>query len=155
MLTYDDLLDAQDQSKYLLSDARAAGVVLESWRYMHEARWCRVIVVCVMGNHVHVVLEGWAGEEEVPLREVIGKHKTHCSMTLRRLGFKSVDGYDSFWASSFFDRYVRAGFIETVVEYVIDNPKKAGLVRDGRSWPFTWVPGDARLAASGLRPGRT
>ncbi len=138
LLAYDDLLDAQDQSRYILHDAVAAEAVLESWRFLHAQRRCRVHVVLIMGNHVHVILSGWPGVPDLPLGELMKRHKTFTNATLKRLGFAPPAEHESVWARGFFDRYVRPGTYEIVWAYVLDNPTKARLVRTRGEWPHLW-----------------
>ena len=134
-LRYDDLLDAQDQSKYLLADPRATRIVLDSWAYLEQQRLCRRIAITVMGNHVHAVLEGWPGAERIRIGDVLKRHKTFTDHEI-----KAALGHEAFvWAWGFFDRYVRPGRLGEVVEYVVDNPSKAGLIRRGEAWAGTYV----------------
>ena len=135
-LAYDGLLDAQDQSKYLLSKADAAQAVIESWKELVRRGKCKIHIVCIMGNHVHVLLEKAKGAEETPVGLILRQHKTWTARVIQReLGLdKKV------WARGFFDRYIRPGFLEDVFQYILNNPVKAGLVQTGKDWPFTWIP---------------
>jgi REP element-mobilizing transposase RayT len=46
----------------------------------------------------------------------------------------------TFWQAESYDHVVRdEQELERIVEYVIDNPVKAGLIADGLAWPWTYV----------------
>ena len=55
---YDALLDAQDQSKYILINQVAADIIIKSWLTLQERGELLIYAICVMGNHVHVILRG-------------------------------------------------------------------------------------------------
>ena len=90
-----------------------------------------------MGNHVHVLLEAAAGRADEPVGNVVARHKR---FTDRRIKQLRPDLSDEVWEVGYFDRYVRPGKLPVVFDYVVDNPRKAGLISDGRDWPFLWVP---------------
>ena len=140
---FDDLLDAQDQRKYLLSDQTVAQEVIQPWRKLEEMEVCLVHVCCVMGNHVHVLLEGFAGAQEIVVGDVLGRHKRYTQKQIRR----HLNITAQIWAGGYFDRYVRPGQFEEVLRYILTNPVKAGLVRDWRDWPNTYVRGGTERCA--------
>ena len=44
----------------------------------------------------------------------------------------------SFWQQGFWDHFLRANAeLHVAVEYVIANPVRAGLVEDGRRYPYS------------------
>ena len=135
LLHYDQLLDAQDQTRYLLADARLATIVLDSWRALEELRACIVLACCVMGNHVHVLLQGVEDADPVPIGGVLRRHKKFTTNAIGDLRGART----KIWADGYFDRYVRPGQFERVLQYLLDNPVKAGLVPDWRSWAATYV----------------
>ncbi|MFK8058223.1 MAG: hypothetical protein AB8F78_19005 [Saprospiraceae bacterium] len=137
---YDALLDAQDQSRYILVDPQALSIVLDSWKMLHTSGACRVHVVCVMGNHVHVFLSAWPGIAPAKIGLLVSRHKTFTNKQLKVAGFVKPEDESSLWANGFFDRYIRPGTYGIVFKYVLDNPLKAGCDLNGRIWPGVWVP---------------
>ena len=132
---YDQLLDAQDQSKYVLSKRVAAEEVIASWRGLHSRGEIHLYAVCVMGNHVHALLRGGEGREDAPIGQLVSRHKRFTNRRIREaMGLET-----NVWDSGFYDRYVRPGTFERVLWYVINNPVKAGLIRDWRAWAGTYV----------------
>ena len=135
MEAYDALLDAQDQSKFPLAQPAFARTILDSWMTLREREECRLYAVCVMGNHVHALLAGSRGAGEIPIGSLVKRHKTFTDRELRSLH----EGNASFWDPNFYDRYVRPGRFDIVLKYILQNPVKAGLVKDWRDWTGTWV----------------
>ena len=81
-----------------------------------------------MPNHVHALIETLPG---FPLDGVIHSWKSfsakRANRLLRRTGV--------FWMGDYFDRYVRdEKHLSAVIQYMEENPVKAGLVRFAREW---------------------
>ena len=134
-IAYDNLLDAQDQSKYKLSKIEIAQIVIDSWKTLVERDVCIVHIVCVMGNHVHVILQKVSGTKDIPVGLVLRQHKTWTDRLIQR----ELGNTTKTWARGYFDRYIRPGSFEVVYNYVLENPSKAGLVPRGTDWPHTWI----------------
>ena len=149
MEVYDELLDAQDQSKFILQDEAVARIVIDSWLTLRDRQLCRVYVICVMGNHVHVLLAGLPNAQDMLLGLVLRKHKSFTDRTIKGLLHRGED----VWDTGYFDRYVRAGTFWEILLYILDNPRKAGLVSEWRQWPNTWV--DERCLAAAKTHGFT
>ena len=113
-----------------------AAIVIESWKFLHARRDVLVYAVCVMGNHVHVVLSGSAGSPDVSLGPIMENHKGY---TARMANRKLARTGKTFWESGYFDRRIRQGRFMRVMWYVVRNPVSAGLVRQWEDWPATWV----------------
>jgi len=116
---------ALDQSHGLcfMRDARIAQIVVDAIEYFDEERY-RLFAWCVMPNHVHVVMDS-----VLQLDNVIHSWKSYTSKEanklLRRVGH--------FWQDDYYDHCIRdAAELRRTVEYVLNNPEKAGL----RDWPF-------------------
>ena len=132
---YDDLLDAQDQSRYVLQRAGAAEAVIASWQTLHAREELTLYAVCVMGNHVHVLLKGRDGQPEASLGNVVGRHKSYTNHLIRT----ATQHPTKIWDEGFYDRYVRPGTFWRVLWYILQNPAKAGLVGDWHDWAGTYV----------------
>jgi len=140
LLKYDALLDAQDQSRYVLANLEAIEIVLDGWKLLHKKGDCCIHAVCVMGNHVHVILSGWPDRPTTQLGPLIARHKRFTNRVLQKAGFLLSNAVPSVWAKGFFDRYIRPGTYELVFDYLVNNPVKAGLISDGRHWKGLWIP---------------
>ena len=135
LLVYDQLLDAQDQSKYVLNRPAAAKEVIKSWLTMQEMGLLLVYAICVMGNHVHVLLKGPDGKPDKQIGRVVHQHKTFSTREIKRV----CSITDRVWDDGFYDRYVRPGTFWTVLRYVLNNPVAAGLVGRWEDWAHTYV----------------
>jgi REP element-mobilizing transposase RayT len=91
----------------------------------------RLLAWCVMPNHVHVLVETVAGHT---LSAVVQAWKGYTgSMANRMLGRKGA-----FWQNDYFDRYMRNDLqVGSTVEYIEQNPVKAGLVSEASQWRWS------------------
>ncbi len=110
---------ARDAVDHLLALSSKCGVALYAY--------------CVMPDHIHVLLSPNGNTGVV---EFVRLLKGRISTALRRLG---VTGH--LWQRSFHDRAIRReeNLIE-VIQYILHNPVRAGLVEDWRSYPFSGSP---------------
>jgi putative DNA methylase len=113
-----------------LREARIAEEVVSAWRYFDGPRYTLHAWV-VMPNHVHVVAtmhEGW------PLPKVVHTWKSFTARQINKLTGRS----GRVWSPDYYDRLIRdeTHFI-AAIEYVEDNPVKAGLAGAPEAWPFS------------------
>ena len=132
---YDALLDAQDQRNFVLHDDRAAQITLGSWQTLQRRGELLLYAACVMGNHVHALFRGPHGEPDRPLGRLVGRHKSYTNHEIRAV----IDHATTIWEDGFYDRYVRPGSFWDVLWYILQNPVKAGLTGDWRTWAGTYV----------------
>ena len=114
----------------LLRDSAAAGEVISAWRHFDGVRY-RLHAWLVMPNHVHLVV---TLREEHPLSGII--HSWN-SFTARRINLLTGRS-GRLWSPDYYDRFIRddAHFL-AAVDYVEQNPVKAGLVTTPTAWPFS------------------
>lgn len=101
--------------------------VLEQCR---EISLFRLYAYCLMGNHVHILLQT-AGE---PLEQV-----------MKRIGTRFVVWYNQKYSRTghlFQDRYRSEpvqdnGYFLTVLRYILNNPVKAGICSSAESYPWS------------------
>jgi len=132
---YDEMLDALDQKKYILTKPDVAQIVLDSWEWLENQDLIRRIAICVMGNHIHAVIVGVEGNDEYPLGVLLTQHKTFTNHEIR----KKHELPSVVWELGYFDRYVREGSLDAVVLYVVLNPTKAGLIQSWDNWPYLYI----------------
>jgi putative transposase len=90
----------------------------------------RLLAWCVMPNHVHAVVEI---VDNHSLSEIVGSWK---SFTAKRAN-SQLGRSGAFWHPDYFDRYMRdQGHLARTVDYVENNPVKAGLIATAAEW--TW-----------------
>ena len=88
---------------------------------------------CIMPDHVHLVVEPSAGCD---LATFVGQFK---NLAQRAAWARGVRG--QFWQASFWDHFLRRDEdLRRIVEYVLENPVRAGLVSVRQDYPFSGSP---------------
>jgi REP element-mobilizing transposase RayT len=121
----DKYLDAGSGENYL-TDPTIAQATMQALLHFDEERY-RLLVWCLMPNHVHVVFRPLANHQ---LSEILHTWKSYSANQANRiLGRTGV-----FWQREYYDHLVRdEKDFRRVIRYVLDNPRKAKLL----NWP--WV----------------
>lgn len=116
--------------KCWLRDNRIAVLVQRTLFYFHEERY-RILNWCIMPNHVHVIAKIMPG---YCLSEVIHSWKSYSSHEANKILKRS----GVFWFREFHDRYIRnEPHLVAAIEYVENNPVKAGLVTTKNKWRWS------------------
>lgn len=98
---------------------------------------------CIMPNHVHVLLE-----PREDLAKIVQGWKSFTSRWIlrqnQRLGL-AIPESDQLWMREYWDRYIRdAEHYRKAVDYIHQNPVKAGLCREPKDWSWSSAaPGNA------------
>ncbi len=107
-----------------------------------------------MPNHVHVVIELKDGHS---LSEIVGNCESFTAKRANSLIGRSW----AFWHADYFDRFIRdETHLTRTVEYVENNPVKAGLVATISEWPWSSArfgktrAGRTPAVRAGLRPAQ-
>ena len=120
----------QGYGETFLKDTRVAGMVQNSMLKFEGLRY-RLFAWVVMPNHVHSLMTRF---EEYELKDLVQSLKSYtaheANKLLRREG--------KFWIDDYFDRYIRneKHFYKTI-EYIENNPVKAGLCAKPSDWRFS------------------
>ena len=113
-------LDAGSGSCYL-ARPKIAEVVAATLKHYNGQRYT-ILAWCLMPNHVHVVFTAHSGST---LAEILHSWKSFSASRANRL----LGRTGPFWQREYYDHLVRDDRdLERVVQYVLDNPAKAGLV---------------------------
>ena len=112
-----------------LRNAVVANIVPDSLRQFDGKRY-ELFAWCVMPNHVHVVFRATVGNT---LARILHSWK---SFSAKRAN-KFLHRTGEFWQREYYDRLIRdeAEFYRAI-QYVVDNPRKAGLI----GWQWAWPP---------------
>lgn len=112
-----------------LRDPRIGLLVESALLYFDSVRY-QLHAWVVMPNHVHTLFTlrtGWA------LSEIVGSWKSFTSKEANRILNRS----GQFWMEDYFDRYIRnAEHYDNAIDYIENNPVKAGLCRNPEEWAF-------------------
>jgi REP element-mobilizing transposase RayT len=133
-LTAEELLEDYDPpitlGSCLLRQPVNAELVANAIRFFDKKRY-ELPAWCVMPNHVHAIVSPYAGHS---LGKILHSWKSFTSHELKKL----LNREGSTWERESFDHLVRSEkSLEAFVEYVEQNPVKAGLVRRAEDWPFS------------------
>ena len=120
----------QGYGELLLKDKRVAGMVQNSLLKFDGLRY-RLFAWVVMPNHVHSLMTRF---EEFELKDLLHSLKSYTAHEANKI----LQREGKFWIDDYFDRYIRneKHFYKTV-EYIENNPVKAGLCAEPSDWPFS------------------
>jgi putative transposase len=100
-------------------------VVIQALKDSMKAYGMEALAYCLMPTHLHVVLHNQGGKNIVhAIRNF--KQRTH-----HQVG-------RSLWQRSFYDHFIREDEdLRLAMEYVVNNPVRAGLVPDANDFPWS------------------
>ncbi len=120
------LIDQYEDSGYgqcLLKDNEAAKIMYDSLHYYDHKKY-NLICWCIMPNHVHVLIEIIGNNS---LSTILHSWRSYSSKAINKVFNRS----GKVWMSEYFDRYIRdLNHFDKVINYIHNNPVKAGLVSD-------------------------
>jgi len=148
-LVYDELLDKRKSGPDFLKDSAAKQIIIDSWHHIAIQYNLIVYAICVMSNHVHVIVSARDDDASISSETVIVNHKKFTANKLNKL--HNSKGR-KVWAKDFFDRDIRSGSFNAVLWYVLNNPIKAGISPNPFTFPGTWW--DPRLEEVYIKPYR-
>jgi len=130
----EEVLDTAKPGVDYLRQPRIAELVARAFDWAERECGWRVPTYSILPNHVHALFAG-GDTADRSLSKTLGSIK----------GFTAHEANDvlgrrgrQFWQHESFDHWCRtAEKEEAVVDYIRNNPVKAGLVADWRDWPWT------------------
>lgn len=112
-----------------------ARYVEESLKHFHGARYI-LHAWCIMPNHVHVMVEPLSA-----LSKIIQGWKSFTSRWILKQNRKLVLGIpnpERLWMREYWDRFIRdQKHFQSVVDYIHQNPVKAGLCSAANEWRWS------------------
>ena len=133
----DNFLNKYKKSPQWLAIDKIADIVQDSIFWGDEKEY-ELICFCIMPNHVHTLIKPLlnSNNKSYPLSEIMRKHKSFTANQAN--GILSRTG--SFWAKGYYDYYIRSkNGLHRIIFYILNNPVKAGLVKDYKDWKHLWV----------------
>ena len=147
---FEDILHKAKNGPTWLKDDRVAKIVADALHY-RDGSIFRLDCYCIMSNHVHAVFAPFLSERELreirlyegvsflsknpPLDAIMKSLKGYTAWEANRvLGRKGT-----FWERESYDHVVRDDLeLHRIVNYVLNNPVKAGLVKDWKEWKWSY-----------------
>ena len=145
---WDEALDLYSESPSWLGQPEIAEIVAEALHY-RDGKVYDLLAYCIMPNHVHVVFVGRTGspsndtdrnvilanEDPIPLQTILQSLKRH---TARQANLK-LGRQGAFWQEENYDHVPRdSQELERIIQYVLNNPVKAGFVDRWEDWRWTY-----------------
>ncbi len=120
----------QGHGECWLRDPRLAQMAEDALLHFDGTSY-RLLAWCVMPNHVHTLVET---QPEHPLAGILHSWKSYTASAANRwLGRRGA-----FWQREYHDRFMRdEKHLQRAIEYIEQNPVKAGLVAAPEQWRFS------------------
>jgi REP element-mobilizing transposase RayT len=133
----DNYLASTKYSHQWLSIPEIANIIMESLIY-NDGKMYDLLCYCIMPNHVHLLIKPLLNQNNIPY-SITKIMKTHKSFTAKESN-KLINRKGRFWHYGFYDHYIRnERELYNVIRYILDNPVRAGLVKNYEDWEFSWV----------------
>jgi REP element-mobilizing transposase RayT len=120
----------QGHGECYLRNEVIAKLVQDALLFHHEEKY-KLTSWAIMPNHIHFLARPF---KDVELSEIAHSIKSYTAQEANKiLGRKG-----QFWQHEPFDRYIRnRDHFVNVIEYIENNPVKAGLCKRAADWPFS------------------
>jgi len=143
----DELLHDIGRGPTFLADPRCAEICKKQI-HRFDGKLYKLLAYTIMNNHVHLLIDTSAQLSilnddlerienefqtlEKVLKRIKGATARYCNQTLGRKG--------QFWERESYDTYIRdEKMLGNVVAYILDNPVKAGLVKDWEEYEWSYL----------------
>jgi len=91
----------------------------------------RILCYCLMPDHLHVIVS--PGESILPLSKFLNIFKGRTTGV-----FKDKENLGKIWQRSAFDHVIRTEEnLKTVIEYIMNNPVRKGIVEKADEYPYS------------------
>ncbi|NOZ03485.1 MAG: hypothetical protein GXO92_02630 [FCB group bacterium] len=134
---YDEFLHNSSVGPHYLRIGKIAELVCDSMKYWDQKKY-DLLAYCVMSNHVHKVIVPLSIKEDeyYSLADIMHSIKSYSASEANKI----LDRKGQFWTHESFDHYCRSEGEELeVIKYVLNNPVKAGLVKNAKHWKWSYV----------------
>jgi REP element-mobilizing transposase RayT len=129
------ILDTCQNGRNWLTQGNVPHVLLEGLDWIEKQAGWAVYAAVVMSSHVHLVTRSTNGRNGELLSD-LEKFKRFTGREPNRL----LKRRGPFWAKEDFDHWCRTPEkVQGAVQYVRNNPVKAGLAKQWQDWPWTVV----------------
>lgn len=127
---FNHLLDNPSSGPVWLSNPRIAEIVKKSFHFLDESDY-HLICYSIMPNHVHLILHNC----KRPLYKILQSLKRHTARESNIL----LNRKGPFWHKESYDNVVQdMNDLSKKINYVLENPVKAGIVNNREEHPYTY-----------------
>lgn len=147
---FEEILHRAETGPTWLKDEQIARAVADAM-HKRDGEVYRLDAYCIMSNHVHAVFAPFLSLEELretllpeglrfisknpPLDVIMKSLKGYTAWEANR----SLGRKGTFWQPESYDHVVRnEAQFHRILKYVLENPIKAGLVKDWRDWKWSY-----------------
>ena len=147
---FEEALHNNNSGPMWLGDETVAGIMKESLHHRDNQEY-QLDAYCIMPNHVHVVFTPNISEKDLRAYQTKRGLRFHSKVSTTSKIMESLKGYTarkcnqalhrsgSFWQTESYDHVVRDGTgFDRIVNYVLNNPVKAGLVSEWQEWKWSY-----------------
>ena len=143
----------------VLKNPTCAQIVVDAWKFF-DGQYYDLISYVVMPNHVHVLINTY---ESHGLSDVIHSWKSFTAHEIKKYlrdNAGETPALPAIWQEEYWDRFIRdEKHFASAIDYILENPVKAGLVKQGQDWPWSYVNLDTEkmpeISANKEKGGRT
>lgn len=131
-LLFDDYLDKNEYSRVDLTDSAIAKIISECILYP-DGKEYNLICFTIMPTHIHIAFELLSGNKGISkiMQSIKGISSRRINTILNRNG--------KLWQDESYDRWIRNDKeLYYVIRYILENPVKAGLVKNWDDWRYTY-----------------
>jgi REP element-mobilizing transposase RayT len=96
-----------------------------------------------MPDHVHLVLTIPTGPGGLAWKAIMKAMKGTAARAVNKL----LGSGGIVWQPESFDRVIRSGKETETIDYILENPVRAGLVERWEKYPWTWIPAQTGMSA--------
>ncbi len=139
---FDEFLTKSSEVPQLLHRADLTNIIKESFHFFDNQHY-QLLAYCIMPNHVHVLI--------IPVTQQDGDiySPSHITYTWKKYTAYRINSNlnreGSLWHHESYDHLINSDYdLYHALEYIIENPVKAGLVSKWTDWNGTWIRDDLK-----------
>ena len=133
---FDKYLDTNTEGNHWLKQHEIAKIISDTFHYWHKQRY-DLVAFTIMSNHIHLVIDTWdTGNYVKTVTTIMQSIKRHTARQSNIL----LNREGQFWQHESYDHLIRnEKEFKNIINYIAQNPVKAGLVIDWRDYPYTFI----------------
>jgi REP element-mobilizing transposase RayT len=133
---FDKYLDSNTEGNHWLKQDEIAKIVSDTLHYWDKKRY-DLVAFTIMSNHIHLVIDTWDTENyDETVTKIMQSIKRHTARQSNIL----LNREGQFWQHESYDHLIRnEREFKNIIHYTAQNSVEAGLVKDWRDYPYTFI----------------